>query len=462
MTLASRYDVDDRFILELAQVVGTENVHCEGAFYDECSHDATEIIRPPVAAIAVNEAAQIPAVLRIATRYGIPVIARGAGTGYTGGAVAEYGGIVVSLANLNRILDLDTGRRLAIVEPGVITQTLADAAAGKGLFYPPDPASVKECSLGGNIAECAGGLRCKKYGLTKDYVLGLEGYSADGELVQTGCFLPQQTYDLGSLLLGSEGTLAFITRIALQLIEPPQTRRTFFAAYESPTAAAEVVAAVLAAGVVPAVLEFMDGDAIKCTHEYLQWPATSPVAAALLVEVDGNATEVERDAAVVIEIMRRLRPTQFEETADPARRDHLWTLRRSISKAITAAATLRVSEDIVVPPSRLPTIVTALPDFARRHSLRVNSFGHAGDGNLHVNFLAGDDLPATRARIHEAVVELFKLTITLDGTISGEHGIGTTKKDYLPLEVADPTLELFRRVKRAFDPTGLLNPGKIF
>lgn len=462
MTIHSRPVVDDQFFLELAQVVGRENVHRDGAFYDDCSHDATEIIRPPVAAIAVSTAAQIPAILQISARFAVPVIARGAGTGYTGGAVAEYGGIIVSVANLNRITEIDTARMMAIVEPGVITQTLEDAAARQGLFYPPDPASVKECSLGGNIAECAGGLRCKKYGLTKDYVLGIEGYSADGELIQTGCFFPQETYDLGSLLLGSEGTLAFITRIALQLIEPPQSRRTFFAAYESPTAAAEVVAAIMAAGVVPAVLEFMDGDAIKCTYDYLQWPQASPAAAALLVEVDGCASEVQRDAAVVVEIMQRFRPTQFEETSDPSRRDYLWTLRRSISKAITAAAQLRVSEDIVVPPSQLPTVVAALPDLARRHSLRVNSFGHAGDGNLHVNFLAGDDLPTTHTRIHHAVVELFKLTIALDGTISGEHGIGTTKKDYLPLEVSDSSLELFRRVKRAFDPAGLLNPGKIF
>ncbi len=462
MTFASQPTTNDRLLEELRQVVGVENVHTDGKFFDDCSHDATEIVRLPLAAVDIEHAEHVPQVLRLATEYAVPIVPRGAGTGYTGGALAEHGGLILSLLRLNRILELDSEGKRAIVEPGVITQVLADAAEAAGLFYPPDPASVKECSIGGNIAECAGGLRCKKYGLTKDYVLGLEGYMASGELIQTGCFAETETYGLGSLLVGSEGTLAVVTKIALQLIEPPEQRKTFFAAFATQEAAAKVVADIMAFGVVPAVLEFMDGDAIACTFAYLNWDAAIPAAAALLIEVDGGASEVATDGPAVEKIIRSHQPLQFEETTDAGRRDYLWTLRRSISRAITAAAKLRVSEDVVVPPSRLPELVAALPELSRRSGLRVNSFGHAGDGNLHVNFMAADDSAETREQIHRSVTELFQLTLALDGTISGEHGIGTTKKDYLPLEVEAPTLDLLRRVKAAFDPDGKLNPGKIF
>lgn len=459
---SARLSTTDPLYSDLAAIVGRENIHLEGSTFDDCSHDATESIHPPLAAVVIKSSQQLPPVLKASRRHGVPVVARGAGTGYTGGAAAEPGAIVLALAEINQILEIDAGRKLAVVEPGVITQTIADAAAAIGLFYPPDPASVKESSIGGNVAECAGGLRCKKYGLTKDYVLGLEGYDIDGELIQTGIFATDEMYDLGSVLIGSEGTLAIITRIALQLIDPPQQRRTFFATFSQQSDAAEVVAAVMASGVIPAVLEFMDGDAITCSLDYLELVDLIPAAAALVIELDGSQEAVEAETAIILPIIERHNPQQFEETADAARRDYLWTLRRSISRAITAAAKLRVSEDVCVPPSQLPRLVEALPRLGRQHNLRVNSFGHAGDGNLHVNFLTDDDTPAVHQRIHSAVVDLFKITVAMDGTISGEHGIGTTKKEYLPLEVPANTIELFRRVKVAFDPSGSMNPGKIF
>lgn len=461
MTL-TRLSTADQLFADLAAIVGKENVHLEGAAYDDCSHDATDIIHPPLAAVAVTSSEQIPLVLKAAQKHRVPVIPRGAGTGYTGGAAAEFGGIVLALIGLNRILEIDTASKTALVEPGVITQVLADQASSVGLFYPPDPASVKESSIGGNVAECAGGLRCKKYGLTKDYVLGLEGYDVDGELIQTGILAKNQTYDLGSILIGSEGTLAVITKIALQLIDPPQYRRTFFATFSRQSDAAEVVAGIMASGVIPSVLEFMDGDAIACTLDYLKWTDVIPAAAALVIELDGEQVAVDKETASILPIINGHQPIQFEQTEDDARRDYLWTLRRSISRAITAAAKLRVSEDVCVPPSRLPALVDSLPGLGRKYILRVNSFGHAGDGNLHVNFLATEDTLDVKARIHAAVLELFKITIAMDGTISGEHGIGTTKKPYLPIEVSTPTMELFRKLKGAFDPPNLINPGKIF
>jgi glycolate oxidase len=459
---AHRLNANDPLFQELAQIVGADNIHLKGKVFEDCSHDATDIIRPPSAAITVTSASQIPPVLRTLASAKIPVIPRGAGTGYTGGASADFGGVVLSLLGLNRILEIDATRMRAIVEPGVITQVLADAAAEQGLFYPPDPASVKESSIGGNVAECAGGLRCKKYGLTKDYVIGLEGYDISGELIRTGAFNSAETYDLGSILIGSEGTLAIITKIALELIEPPRFRRTFFATYADQAGAAHVVSEIMASGVIPAVLEFMDGDAIACSLAYLNLTDLIPAAAALVIELDGDEESVRAETDSVVAIIKAHEPMQFEETEDDVRRDYLWTLRRSISRAITAAAKLRVSEDVCVPPSKLPRLVEALPALGAKHNLRVNSFGHAGDGNLHVNFLASDNSAATHERIHAAVFELFELALALDGTISGEHGIGTTKKEFLPLEIAPSTLELFRGLKTAFDPNHLINPGKIF
>lgn len=447
---------------QLSAIVGAENVHVSGEYFEKCSHDACDVSFPPLAAISITDAAQLPGLLRWLKKNKIAIVPRGAGTGYTGGAVAESGGIVVSFDRLNRILEIDSAKKTAIVEPGVITQQLADAALAQGLFYPPDPASLKECSLGGNVAECAGGLRCKKYGLTKDYVLGLEGYDIDGDLIRTGSFAPECSYDLTSILIGSEGTLAVISKIALQLIDPPLARKSFFATFSQQVDAAEVVAKIMASGVIPAVLEFIDGDVITRTLEYLGWEQVISAAAALLIEVDGTAAEVERDAAVVATIIAAQRPLQSDMADTEERREYLWTMRRSVSRANRAKAKLYISEDIVVPPSRLPTLVAQLAELGKLHHLHVNSFGHAGDGNLHVNFLADGDSPSDLARIHAACVDLFKMTLALDGTISGEHGIGTTKKDFLPMEVSPETMRLFKGIKRSFDPAGLLNPGKIF
>lgn len=461
MTL-TRLSRNDSLYRQLADIVGEKSLHLDGEVYQTCSTDATEIKCTPLAVVTITDSKQLPPLFRLASANNIPIIARGAGTGYTGGAVAECGGIVVSLSELNRIIEIDKQAKTAIVEPGVITQALADAAASDGLFYPPDPASVKESSIGGNVAECAGGLRCKKYGLTKDYVLGLEGYDIEGELIQTGVFAKDEVYDLGSILVGSEGTLVFITRIAVQLIDPPSHRQTLFATFGDQTSAAKVVAEIMASGVIPAVLEFMDGDAVACSLNYLGLKETIPAQAALLIEVDGTEPDVVSQSNIVIPIIRQHSPLQFEETNDANRRDYLWTLRRSISRAVTAAAVLRVSEDVCVPPSRLPALVASLPDLAAKYDVRINSFGHAGDGNLHVNFLVQSDDEATRKRLHDAVIELFRLTVSMDGTISGEHGIGITKRPYLPIEVAPNTMELFRRIKSAFDPPNLVNPGKIF
>lgn len=469
--MPSRESKDD-LLIDLAQIVGEENVLIKGELYDKCSKDATEIVHLPDAAVILKSPEDIPELIRTVRRHRSCLIARGAGTGLSGGALAEQGGVVLAFDALNHILRIDVEDRVAIVEPGVITQDLADRAAEVGLFYPPDPASVAESTIGGNVAECAGGLQCKKYGVTKDYVLGVEGYDGEGSLVRTGFFAEDETYDLGSLLVGSEGTLLIITKIALQLIEPPEARRTFLAAFSAQQNASSVVAEIMAAGVIPAVLEFMDGDAVACSLEYLknrgdigdndEPPVEAGVDALLLLELDGDPSTVECDRGRVSEIMQSHHSVKFVETEDKRRREYLWTLRRSLSKAVTAAAPLRVSEDVCVPPSRFPELVASVPPLGVKYQLRVNSYGHAGDGNLHVNFLASEDSPAAQERVSKAAAELFEMTIALEGTISGEHGIGICKREYLSLEIASPTLEIFRQIKSAFDPDGVINPGKIF
>jgi glycolate oxidase len=448
--------------LALARIVGEKQVHIDDEFYRDCHVDAIKISRTPLAAVEVTTAEQLPEIIRIARDERFPLIPRGAGTGLTGGAVAERDGVVVSLALLNRILELDTQSQLAIVEPGVITQEVADAAAQVGLFYPPDPASLKESTIGGNVAECAGGLQCKKYGVTRDYVLGMEGYTMDGELLRTGYFAPDAPLDLTSLVIGSEGTLCFITKIALQLITPPESRRSYLMTFARQEDAAAVVAASIGSGVVPAVLEFMDGDAVALALNYLGWVDMKRPEAVLLLELDGSVAEIERDHAILDPLIRQNNPLAFESTPDGARREHLWTLRRSISPAVAASAPIRLCEDVCVPPSQFPSLIKHVVKLGKAHDLRVLSFGHAGDGNLHVYLMADKDNEETHQRIDNASADLLSLAVELDGTISGEHGIGITKRKYLPLEISSTTMEVLRKVKGVFDPEELLNPDKIF
>lgn len=456
----------------LAAIAGQENVFTAGELFDACSKDATEIRFPPAAAVLIRAAGIIPGIVELARELKLPLIARGAGTGLSGGSLAERGGIILALHELNQIISVDSKRRVAVVEPGVITQDLADSAADLGLFYPPDPASVAESTLGGNVAECAGGLQCKKYGVTKDYILGIEGYDGEGRLVQTGYFAENELYDLTSILIGSEGTLLIITKIAVALIDPPQQRISLLATFARQEDAALVVARILEQGVTPAVLEFMDSDALSCACEYLMGQgelsdeertlADDSAEALLLIELDGEQDEITSDLHDVKRIIDSQHPVKIAETAAARERERLWLLRRSLSRAVTAAAPVRVSEDVCVPPSRLPVLVSLLPDLAERFRLRVNSYGHAGDGNLHVNFLSAHDTEDARASISRAVAELFRKTLALGGTISGEHGIGICKRAYLQLEVSPVTIDVYRRVKRSFDPAGVINPGKMF
>lgn len=421
-------------------------------------HDATTYNARPTALLLAESAADIIASVRFCADENIPITARGAGTGLSGGCVVSPGGLLLSTERL-RQLDLMPDRKMAICGPGVITKELVDAAGAFDLTYPPDPASYEESTLGGNIAENAGGLRCKRFGVTKDYVLGLEAVLPDGSLLKTGWFNRNAGFSLGDLIVGSEGTLAIVTRIALRLIDQPGRGETMLVGFDRPEDGARTVTQINAAGIIPTVMEFLDGDAAACSNEYEESDEFDDIAALLLIETSDN------DAAGQfrqIEAICRTNACSFlKSESDPERSEKLWQVRRNLSKAVKAAAGLRISEDVAVPNSQFPTLVRFVAEMNTQSQLRINSYGHAGDGNLHVNFMAPADSAEHRFEIDRLVEVLMRRTIELGGTLTGEHGIGLAKRDYLDLEFNPVGLKILRTIKSTFDPDALFNPDKL-
>ena len=390
---------------------------------------------------------------------------RGAGTGYTGGAVPTSGGIVLSMARLNRILEIDELNLIAVVEPNVINGDLQRAVALLGLFYPPDPASLDTSSIGGNVAECAGGPRAFKYGTTKRYVLALEAVLPTGEILHTGSKAVKNVvgYDVTQLLVGSEGTLAIITKITLRLIPQPPARATLSASFMNVRHAVDAVSALIARRVVPAAIELVDEDSLRAVESYVGRPVVPAGAGAMLiVECDGTAAGVEEEMASVTTACEDTKALAVTRATTDTDRDALWHVRRQLSLALRATGLLKINHDVVVPRGRVPELFDVIADLKQRHALRVASFGHAGDGNIHVNLMVNKDDPQERARATQAERELFERVVSLEGSISGEHGIGFAKARYLPIELSPDEIALMKRLKTAFDPNGILNPGKIF
>ena len=412
------------------------------------------------------ETVQVAAIARLCNHHRIPLVPRGAGTGYTGGAVPCRGGVVVSLERMNRILEIDEANLLAVVEPHVITGDLQDAAEQVGLFYPPDPASLRLCALGGNVAECAGGPRAFKYGTTKRYVLGLEAVLPTGEIVNTGGKTVKNVvgYDLTQLLVGSEGTLAIVTKIILRLIPRPPFQATLRATFCSVDAAAAAVINMTRARVVPAALELIDGESLDAVAQNLGVRSLAPAgtAALLLVEVDGVQAAVEEEAARVEQACRDAAATEVLRAADDGERQELWRVRREMSLSLKMVAALKFNHDVVVPKGRIPQLFELIERLRREFQLRIPSFGHAGDGNIHVNFMVNPENADEVERAKAAEPVLFAGVVALEGSISGEHGIGFSKAPFLPMELSADEIALMQRVKQAFDPNGILNPGKIF
>jgi glycolate oxidase len=456
-------DAVDRAKADLVRALGDSKVDTSEAARTRYGRDDSECEgRLPDVVVHAASTGDVAAVLAVAEERGVPVTPRAGGTGRTGGAVPVAGGILLSTDRLRGIKDIDRENLLAIVEPGVVTGELHKTVENEGLFYPPDPNSLKDCCLGGNVAENAGGPRAFKYGVTREYVLGLEVCLMGGRVLRTGKRTVKGVtgYDVTALLVGSEGTLGVFTEATLRLVPRPASVATLLALFADVHASGDAVRAIVAAGLVPRCLELMDRrtlDAVRAEGV----PVDPRAGAMLLIEVDGDgpATEVglERVGGLCAEIQGVV---DVLVAQDAAQRDRLWAARRALSPATRKLARHKLSEDIVVPRSKIGALLREVDAISDRTKVASLTYGHAGDGNLHVNFLWNEvgDRPA----VDRAIGELMRATIGLGGTLSGEHGIGVAKADYLPLEQSADLIELQKGLKRVFDPKDLLNPGKIF
>lgn len=453
---------------KIAAIVGPANVSC--SLVDRITHsfDASQQQFLPDLVVHPGCADEISQIVRLANTEQIPILPRGAGSGFTGGSVPVHGGIVLVLTRMNRILEIDTDNLIAVVEPGVITGHLQKAVKRLGLFYPPDPASKDFSTLGGNIAECAGGPRCLKYGVTRDYVLGLEVVTPTGAIIHTGGRTMKNVvgYDLTRLFVGSEGTLGIATQIILRLLPKPEAHTTLLVAFASIDGAAQAVSAIIRGKIIPATLEFLDASAIDSVRQAspLATSLDLPTAcrAVLIIEVDGEPQLLDNQVRTLRAIVQALDILEIRIAASSEESEAIWKVRRSISPSLRRINPHKFNEDIVVPRSRVPEMIRALAAIADRHKVQIVNFGHAGDGNIHVNVLVDLNQPGTEARVQLALDDIFRTTVQLGGSISGEHGIGTAKAPYLGMELSQETLAVMQAIKQALDPNNIMNPGKIF
>lgn len=465
--LDMEHDMIKKVAGEITNIVGHD--HCTTRLEDRhCySYDGTGQTFLPDLVAFPDSTSQVAAILRLADTCNLPVVARGAGSGMTGGSLPVHGGLVLALSRLNRILEIDRDNQIAIVEPGVITGEFQQAVRKLGLFYPPDPASLKFCTMGGNAAECAGGPSAVKYGVTKDFIIGLEVVLANGEILTTGTRTEKGVvgYDLTRLFIGSEGTLGIITKIITRLLPLPEHKETFLINSTSLEQATKLVAEILNRHIRPCTLEYMDKTAINLVARMLPSAPAPNLEAMLLLELDGSTDEV----AIQTQRLRDLLNTSahrahctLRQAGSENERQELWKARRSISPATFQLSPHKISEDVVVPRSRIPELVLFTEKLSRELGLTILTFGHAGDGNIHVNIMLDRSREEQRRKGETAKESLFRQVIALGGTLSGEHGIGITKSSFLPLELDATTVEVMKKLKNLFDPKGILNPGKIF
>ncbi len=456
--------IEKKVIQSLKGIVGKDNVYADKSDKITHSYDATQKSYLPDVVVYAESAAQVSEIVKIANTHVIPVLARGAGSGFTGGSLPVRGGIVLVLTKMDRILDIDTENLVAVVEPGVVTSVLQREAEKLGLFYPPDPASKDFCTLGGNVAECAGGPRCVKYGVTKDYILGLEVVTATGEIIRTGGKTLKNVvgYDLTKLFVGSEGTLGIVTEIVLKLLPKPEAKKTMLVQFETIHGAARGVAEIVRAKIIPTTLEFLDAATIDCIRDISPIPLPKECKAILIIEVDGDREIIERQAVKIMDVIQPLGvlDTLIASTAEES--EEIWQVRRNVSSSLRKVNPDKFNEDIVVPRSKVPDMITALEGLAEKYSVPIVNFGHAGDGNIHVNIMVDLAEEGMAETVQKVMDEVFRAALALEGSISGEHGIGTSKMNYLGMEVDSATVGYMQRIKSAFDPKNILNPGKIF
>jgi glycolate oxidase len=458
--------MNSNLIQNLVKAVGKENVLYSPEDLAVYSYDGTFAEGRPEIIVLPETKKQVSQVVRLAAEARVPIVPRGMGSGLAAGSIPiPGGGIVVCLTRMNHVLEIDTQNATVSVEAGVITADLQKEVEKHGLFYPPDPSSIRHSTIGGNIACNAGGPRCLKYGVTGDYVLGLTVVLADGNILRTGGKPIKDVtgYDLNGLFTGSEGTLGLITEALLRLVAKPQFARTALADFVSLEAASRTVNAILSAGIVPATLELMDQTAIACIEEAMHLGLPTDVEASLLIETDGGDLQaVQREIEACVKICQDSGARSVKMAQSEAERSSLWKARRSISPSLARKAPNKLGEDITVPRSAIPEVIQRLREISARYELPIVIFGHAGDGNLHPNILFDKRQPEQWAKVEQMVGEIFEASLALGGTLSGEHGVGALKRPYLEKALGPVSIEVQKQIKRALDPMNLLNPGKMF
>ena len=449
----------------LVSIVGSNAVLTRVEDLVPYSFDGTAALNErPSAVVFPQTTEQVARCIQLAGAHGTPIVTRGSGTGLSGGSVPTPGCVVLCLTQMDAILAVDPRNLTLRAQPGAITQRIDDAAARHGLFYPPDPGSLRISTIGGNVAENSGGLRGLKYGVTRDYVMGLEVVLADGRIARLGssCVKDVAGYSLKDLFIGSEGTLGVITEVLLKLVPRPAARRTLLALYDRIEDAAETVSAIVAARIIPCTLEFLDRVTAGCVEEYARVGLPTDCAAVLLMETDGHPAAVADEASQMESIARAHRARDVRTARDDAEALQLAGARRNAFAALARRRPTTILEDVTVPRSELATMVTFIAETAAKHDLQIGTFGHMGDGNLHPTFLTDERNQDEMHRVHRALDGIVKKTLELGGTITGEHGVGLAKKPWLRQQMGDASFELMKQVKRALDPNRLLNPGKIF
>ncbi|MEW6163057.1 MAG: FAD-linked oxidase C-terminal domain-containing protein [Nitrospirota bacterium] len=427
------------------------------------SFDASGLEASPLAVVWPENTEDVVRVIRYAFDNGIPVVPRGAGTGMTGGAVPSKGAIILSLEKMNRILEIDPENLYVLCEPGLINGRLQRELERMGLFYPPDPASMSFCTIGGNVAENAGGPRAIKYGVTRDYVMEIEAVLPNGKILTTGVRTPKGVvgYDLARLLVGSEGTLSVFTKIRLKILPLPEDVVTLLVMFEDLGSSGHAVSKIISSKIIPRTLEFMDSEAIKAVENFKPVGLPKDVEAILLIELDGHPPAITKEAEKVADICEHL-GAEVNMAEDEEARGKLWEARRAVSPALYHISPTKINEDVVVPRNRIPEMLNRLRRLSEESGIKIVNFGHAGDGNIHVNIMVDKKNKEEYKKGLELIEKVFKETLELGGTISGEHGIGLTKASYMGMEISETGMSIMRSIKKIFDPKNILNPGKIF
>ena len=461
--------ISSEFVEAVSAIIPKHQIFFDQESLSQYGHDETEDLNfPPEIVIKPESTANVSEILKLCYQFKIPVTPQGARTGLSGGALPVMGGVALSLEKLNNIVDIDKDNLQITVEPGVIVQELQETVAAEGLFYPPDPSSKGSCFIGGNIAENAGGPKAVKYGVTKDYVLNLEVVLADGQVIWTGANVLKNAtgYNLTQLIVGSEGTLGIVTKAVLKLIPLPKYDRLLLVPFNNIENAAKAVSAIFKAGIVPSGLEFMEREAIVWTIDFMggsQIPIADNVEAHLLIEVDGNDESVlMKDLESILDVVESFNCGEVLFAEDQAQKDKLWQIRRKVGEAVKSQSIYK-EEDTVVPRYYLPKLLKGVKQIGQKHGFKSVCYGHAGDGNLHINIIKGDlSDEFWKHTLTKAIEEIFELTVELGGTISGEHGIGFVQKNYMTIPFNSLQLHLMKQIKQVFDPLGILNPSKIF